>query len=195
MAAALKPLLDAPPAPILKLRWDSDSRLWRSAFWIGLPTHLQEVFERHGCGSLAVERGDTVSFVTHAPAGDIAHFHRTPVRWRWELIEVPTAPLIRFHAAILDDPASPYLLEHFLNVDDRGQARCLSRLVQQETLLFDFFDRDYEYAYSKQFPPPEEARQGLDAIVRRAIDWYGRVPPPQRNFDQAKAAFQRRNRL
>ena len=35
--AALKPLLNEPPNPILKVHWNADLSLWQSEFWIGLP--------------------------------------------------------------------------------------------------------------------------------------------------------------
>ena len=47
---ALNPLLETPPAPVLKLRWDEEQKLWRSEFWIGLPPVLQAVFEEMGYG-------------------------------------------------------------------------------------------------------------------------------------------------
>ena len=51
--AALRPLLDELPAPILKLRWDVQRRLWLSEFWMGLPPVLQTVFRKTGYGCLA----------------------------------------------------------------------------------------------------------------------------------------------
>ena len=33
---ALRPLLDEPPNPMLKVRWNPDTKLWQSEFWIGL---------------------------------------------------------------------------------------------------------------------------------------------------------------
>ena len=52
-----------------------------------------------------------------------ARFRQAPVQWHWELIEMPTAPLIRFRVMILDNIYAPYALEHFLNVADPEQAR------------------------------------------------------------------------
>ena len=130
-----------------------------------------------------------MAFVTHAADSDIERFRNAQVLWRWELIEMPSAPLIRFRSAILDDPESPYLLEHFLNVDDADQARCLSLLVRQEELSFDFFGD--EYTYSKRISHPQRMREGLERMVRRAIEVCGDIPEAQRDFDQAKAAWQR----
>jgi hypothetical protein len=145
-----------------------------------------------GAGCLAVEREDkTVAFVTHAADADLAGFRDAPVRCAWQYIAMPTAPLIRFQAVIVDNPANPYRLDHFLNVADPDQARCLSRLVQQEVIHFDMYGDEYEYAYAKQIAHQEEMRQRLDAIVRQAIDDYGAIPTEQRDFDAAKTAFQR----
>ncbi|HEX9597289.1 MAG TPA: hypothetical protein VF982_10455 [Anaerolineales bacterium] len=191
-ARVLQPLLDNPPAPILKLRWSAEQHLWTSAFWQGLPPEMQAVFEQFGDGCFAAERADhTVAFITHAKDADIDRFHRAPVRWQWELIPMPTAPLIRFRAAILDKPSEPYVLEHFLNLADPEQARCLARLVNQKELTLDFYGQDYEYAYSKQLAHPAERRQDLQEIVRWAIEYYGSIPAHARDFDRAKALFQR----
>jgi hypothetical protein len=190
---ALTPLLDDLPAPILKLAWDAQQRLWRSEFWSGLSPALQAVFERTGAGCLAIERADLVAFAAHAQDADIAGFEGVSVRWHWEMVEMATAPLIRFRAAILDDPRDPYLFEHFLNIADKEQAHCLSRLVKQEEICFDFFGREYEYRFSKYLPQGEEMRAGLQRIVEQAIDSYGDIPAAQRDFDRAKAEFQRRH--
>ena len=193
---ALQPLLeDGGPlgaAPVLKLRWDAERKLWSSDFWVGLSPVLQEVFREIGYGVMAVELpDDAVSFVTHAPDVDIHTFHNAQVRYRWEFIPMPTAPLIRYRAAILVNPQSPYVLAHFLNVADAEQARCLGRLVKQAALTFDFFGDEYEYLSSKQIPHPAESRIGLQEIVQSAIAYYGAIPAAQRDFDRAKALFQR----
>ncbi|HEX9596787.1 MAG TPA: hypothetical protein VF982_07915, partial [Anaerolineales bacterium] len=83
----LQPLLETPPAPVLKLRWDDEHKLWRSEFWLGLLPVLQEVFTKMGYGALAVERDDqSVGFVVHAPDADIEQFRTAPVRYAWQLI-------------------------------------------------------------------------------------------------------------
>ena len=188
----LQPLLETPPAPVLKLRWSPEQQLWTSSFWQGLLPEMQAVFEQLGEGCFAAERADnTVAFVTHAADADIERFHDAPVRWRWELIPMPSAPLIRFRAAILDTPDNSYVLEHFLNLEDPGQAHCLARLVDQEELIFDFYGQDYEYAYSKKIAHPPARRQDLQEIVRWAIEYYGTIPERERDFDRAKALFQR----
>lgn len=188
----LKPLLDAPTAPILKLSWDEEKSLWASQFWLGLPAALQELFAKTGEGCLAVEREDmTAAFVTHAADADIEQFRDAQVLYQWELIAMPSAPLIRYRAAILDDPIAPYRLEHFLNVGDPDQARCLSFLVNQAELSFDFYGADFEYSYSKKVDHPEGMRRRLAQMVRSAIQLYGEIPIGERDFDRAKAAFQR----
>jgi hypothetical protein len=192
LTRALTPLLEKPPAPVLKLRWDEEQKLWRSDFWIGLPPVLQEVFEKMGYGCLAVERDDgQVAFVTNVAPADTGWFRDAPVLSAWQYVAMPTAPLIRYRAAIMDDLANPYKLEHFLNVADPEQARCLSRLVQQEGLTFDFYGEEYEYAFSMDVAHGERMRRRLDAYVRQAIAYYGEIPADERDFDRAKAEFQR----
>jgi hypothetical protein len=123
-ARVLQPLFDNPPVPILELRWSREQCFWTSIFWQGLPPEMQAVFAKLGDGCFAAERTDnTVAFIAHASDADIERFHDAPVRWRWELIPMPTAPLIRFRAAIMDNPANPYVFEHFLTLQDPDQAR------------------------------------------------------------------------
>lgn len=188
---ALQPLLATPPNPILKVRWDRQSGLWRSEFWIGLPQEMQAVFEKNGPGCFAAEREDMVTFVTCAPDQDIQSFRSAKVLYGWELVEMPSAPIIRFRASILDDPTAPYILEHFLNVEDADQSRILSRLLEQDNLCFDFFGKEYEYHYSKYLPHPAKMREDLCYVIAWAKKHMATVPPEQRDFDRAKADFQR----
>lgn len=188
---ALKPLLEEPPTPILKVRWNPNANLWQSEFWVGLPQEMQAVFEKTGYGCFAAERQNgTVTFITYAPAEDIESFRHAPVLYRWELVKMPTAPLLRFRATILDDPRSPYVLEHFLNMADPEQARILSRLKKQKELGFDFFGEEYEYQHTKRLDHPERMREQLRGLVSQAVDYWGALEPSERDFDQAKAEFQ-----
>ena len=105
---------------------------------------------------------------------------------------MPTAPLIRFHATVLDDPRDPFALEHFLNVTDTTDARMLGQLVSQEGLIFDFFGQEYEYRHSKHTAHPMNVRQQLHRLVVEAMEYAGRLPLEKRNFGRAKVEFQRR---
>jgi hypothetical protein len=188
----LSPLLEHSPAPAFELRWDEQRRLWTSQPWIGLPWEFQQVFDRNGYGCFAAETEDMVSFVTHAADEDIESFRGAPVLYQWELIEMPSAPLVRFRALIVDDVLGPYGLEHFLNVEDPNQARCLQLLIEQDQLGFDFFGEDYRYAYSKQVAHDETMRMGLQRIAELAEEYWGALPAGQYNFDRAKVEFQSR---
>ena len=105
---------------------------------------------------------------------------------------MPTAPLIRFRAAVLDDPYDPYALEHFLNVTDPTDARLLGQLVNQEGLIFVFFGQEYECRYSKHTAHPMNVRQQLHRLVVEAMEYAGRLPLEKRNLGRAKVEFQRR---
>jgi hypothetical protein len=105
---------------------------------------------------------------------------------------MPTAPLIRFQALVMDRFGAPYQIEHFLDVADRAQARCLARLVKQEELVFDFYGSDYAYAYSQQVYHSAEMRALLQRIAAQAVDYYGDVPASHRDFARARALFQQR---
>ena len=189
--AALTPLLDSHPNPIFKVRWNPERGVWQSEFWIGLPEEMQAVFKSGGYGCFAADRGDHISFITHAADGDIEDFRRAEVAYRWELVEMPSAPLVHFQAAILDNPWSPYLLEHFLNVADPEQAEILTRLVRQEQLCFDYFGTDYEYRYSKYLVHPADLRGGLSKLIDQALDYQRSLLTEGRDFDRAKMDYQR----
>ena len=105
---------------------------------------------------------------------------------------MPSAPLIRFQAAILDYPDSPYVIEHFLNVGDPEQRKILYRLARQPVLLFDFFGNDYEYRYSKEVLHPEKTRTELSLVTSVADGYWSRLPEGRRDFDRAKDEYQRR---
>ena len=187
---ALTPLREQTPKPELKVRWEEERQLWTSRPWIGLPLELQDVFDRNGPGCFAVEREDMVAFVTHASDRDIESFRGAPVLYHWELMEFPSAPIIRFRATIFDDELAPYGLEHFLNIEDPEQARCLARLARQEEIAFDFFGDGYEYAYSKHLAHSEEMRAELAAISERAAAHWESISEDAQDFDLAKAQFQ-----
>jgi hypothetical protein len=65
----LDPLLEEPPAPLLKLDWDEATHLWHSEFatpnWL-IP-EIREVFENMGYGSLAVETNIGIVHICQAP--------------------------------------------------------------------------------------------------------------------------------
>ena len=188
----LQPLTNALPSPILKVRWDEEQELWVSDFWIGLPAEMQAVFEKMGYGCFAAERDDhSVAFLTHVAPADLLSLRYALVVYNWQMIPMPTAPLIRFTSAVLDDPNHPYRLEHFLNVRDVTQGRSLARLVAQKGLVFDFYGVEYEYAFSKRFAHPDAMRARLAILIQQAIVYDGTIPAHRRDFDQAKAAFQR----
>jgi len=115
---ALQPLLANPPNPTFTLRWDDESGNWRSEFAATneLPEEIRQVFEDFGYGCLAAEANVGVVHVCHAADSDIEGFAGKPVLYQWQLIEMPTAPLVRLELTILDRPTNPYRFESFLNV-------------------------------------------------------------------------------
>ena len=192
LSHVLQPVLDALPSPILKVRWDDEQKLWVSDFWVGLPAEMQAVFDKMGYGCFAAERDDdSVAFLTHVAPADLLSLRYAPVVYDWQMIPMPTAPLIRFTSAVLDDPNHPYRLEHFLNVEDVAQSRCLARLAAQKELVLDFYGVENEYAFSKRFAHPDAMRARLAILVQQAIAYDSTIPAHRRDFDQAKAAFQR----
>jgi len=190
---ALKPLLADPPNPVFTLRWDEEARLWRSQFasLTELPGKIREVFERFGYGCLAAETNVGVVHVCHAADSDIDGFADKPVLYQWQLIKMPTAPLIRLELVIVDHPINPYKFESFLNVAQEDQARVLSQLANQDQLYLAFYGDGLNYRFTKIIEHDKQQWQYLDELVREAIDYWGEIPPAQRDFDQAKAEFMR----
>ena len=191
LQGALQPFLEDPPQPRLILGWDPESQLWHSRFAPAndLPSSLRFVFEQYGYGCLAVESERGVLHLCHAPDGDIAGFRGKPVRYRWQLIEMPTAPLVRLETFIYDDPLQPYRFESFLNVGDEEQLSVLAALAGQAELHLVFFGDDLEYRFTKSLPHGEQQWQQLDEIMARAIAYWEQLPPEQRDFDRAKALY------
>ena len=195
--SALEPLLADPPKPIFSLHWDAEMRLWCSRFGSSaeLPGEIREVFERTGYGCLTAETDVGVVHVCHAADQDIDGFVDQPVSSQWQLIEMPTAPLIRLEMIIFDRPDSPYLFESFLNVAEKDQAYILDELTRQHQLHLAFFGDELEYRFTKSIEHDDEQRHQLRQLVLEAIAHWAAIPADQRDFDSAKAKFMQRTVL
>ena len=190
---ALRPLLEEPPAPALALRWDGERRVWLSEMVIldGLPPAIREVFERTGYGCLAAESSRGIVHVCHASDEDISNFIDKPAEARWDLIEMPTAPLVRLELLVYDDPRDPFCVESFLNVAAPDQMAVLAELAGQEELYMAFYGDDLTYHYTTVVPHGEQQWQRLDEIISRAEAYCQSLPPEARDFDRAKALYMR----
>jgi len=189
--AALEPLLEKPPVPLLHLSWDEEARAWLSELGATnqLPREIREVFEKTGYGCLATEANIGIVHVCHASDSDIEGFRDKPVRSQWQLIKMPTAALIRLQLDVMDRPEDPYRFESFLNVEAEDQAHVLANLANQEELHLAFYGDDLGYRYTKAIPHSEQQWQQLDELVAVANDHWENLPPEQRDFDRAKAEF------
>ena len=156
-----------------------------------LPQELREVFQGFGYGCLAVETDIGVVHICHAADADIENFAAKPVQYQWQLIQMPTAPLIRLELVIVDHPINPYKFESFLNVAQEDQARVLSQLANQDRLYLAFYGDGLNYRFTKIIEHDEQQWQYLDELVSEAIDYWDEIPPEQRDFDQARAEFMR----
>jgi hypothetical protein len=156
-----------------------------------LPPELRATFAQTGPGCIATETNLGVVHVCHASEQDIAGFTDQPVWYRWELARLPTAPIIRLNLAILDQPQNPYRYESFLNIGDDDQARILARLVSQEQLILPFYGDDLSYRFTKTVPHQVEQRTQLGGLVAQAVTHWQAIPAAHRDFDRAKATFQR----
>ena len=191
---ALKPLLDHPPKVVFRMHWDTDRHMWLSQ--IQKPTELPEearsVFKQFGYGCLAVESDMGVVHVCYAADTDIASFTDQQVIHQWQLIMMPTAPLIRLELTILDKPGNPYQFESFLNLADEEQAYILAELANQDQFYLSFYGDDLKYRYTKTIPYDDQQWQLLDELIIEAENHWSLIPPERRDFDQAKAAFMQR---
>ena len=196
MQAALQPLLDQPPVPTLRLSWDAEKQAWASRLAPPneLTPEIRQVFEHSGYGCLPVESSIGVVHLCHAPDVDIEGFRGRPAGYRWELIEMPTAPLVRLSVRIYDWIEDPYRFESFLNVGAADQLQALAQLAGQEKLYLAFYGDELAYHFTKILHHDEEQWQQLDEIIIQAEAYQAQLPPEQRDFDQAKADFMRRDR-
>ena len=190
---ALEPLLADPPKPTFAMCWDQETRVWSSQFSAlsELPQGIREAFERAGYGCLASETTMGVFHICHAADSDIEGFANKPVLSQWQLIKMPTAPLIRLELVIQDQPGTPYLFESFLNLAEEGQAAILAQLAGQVRLYLAFHGDDLQHRFTKIVEHDNQQRRQLDYLICEARDYWAQVPAKQRDFDQAKAAFMR----
>ena len=154
-----------------------------------LPEEIQEVFENTGYGCLAAETNIGVVHVCHASDSDIGGFADKPVAYQWQLIKLPTAPLLRLQIDVLDQPDSPYRFESFLNVAEESQAQVLAQLANQEHLYLAFYGDNLTYRFTKIIRHDQQQWQYLDELVDEATRYWDRLPSKRRDFDEAKAAF------
>jgi len=171
--------------PTLALPRDEERRVWLSemVFRNELPPAVREVFERTGYGCLAVESSRGIVHVCHASDEDIDNFIDKPVEARWDLIEMPTAPLVRLELLVYDDPRDPFCFESFLNVAAPDQLAVLAELAGQEELYLAFYGDDLTYRYTAVLPHGAQQWQRLDEIISRAETYWANLPPDDRDFD------------
>jgi len=191
---ALEPLLEERPRPILKIRWDQERRMWTSESLTRtqVPPEAKEVFEKTGSGCFAVETNEGIVFLAAAGDADVEGFARSPVISQRQLVEMPSAPLIRLHLTILDQPHNPYRFETFFNISNPESCRILSEQLGQDSLVLAFLGDDLEYRFSKVLPFPQEERRAVHQLVDQAIEHLAAIPKRERDFDRAKAEFQAR---
>ena len=188
---ALQPLLEHPPKPTFQMHWNAEHRMWLSQIQPPnkLPQELKSVLEKTGHGCLPVESDIGVVHVCHAPDSDIANFADKPVISQWQLIKMPTAPLIRLELVIIDNPDNPFCLESFLNVADIDQENILAELAGQEKLYLAFYGDDLEYRYAKVIPHDIQQWQLLDELTAEANRYWQSLSPEVRDYDQAISVF------
>jgi hypothetical protein len=154
-----------------------------------LVPELKELFRETGYGCVPVESDIGVIHICHATDADIAGFTNKPVWYQWQLIQMPSAPLVRLEIVIVDQPVNPYRFESFLNVGSEDQAHVLSTLANQDSLYLAFYGDALTYTYTKTLPHTEQQWQQLDALIVQATDYWQQLHPDFRDFDRAKARY------
>jgi hypothetical protein len=188
---ALEPLLDNPPRPTLIFNWDEQVQAWHCKLTgvNELPAEIREVFERTGYGCLEVESTLGVVYICHMADAVIDGLIDKPVWYQWNLIEMPSAPLIRLDFYIVDDPNNPFGIVSYLNVGAEGHARLLDQLMNQDQLFLAFYGDNLDYRYIMAVEHDAEQLQKLGELVTRANIYWESLPPERRDFDRAKAEF------
>jgi hypothetical protein len=191
---ALTPLLEALPAPCFRLRWDAAQKLWVSELVrpFELPPALQDAFRQTGFGCVATEASIGVVHVCYAADADVAGFAGKPVICEWQCALLPSAPVLRLRAVIVDQPQNPYRFESFLNVGHEDDARLLEQLLVQEQLYLTFYGEDLAHRFTKVVGQSEAQRAELAEVVAVARAHWERIPEGERDVERAKVAFQRR---
>lgn len=154
-----------------------------------LPEEVKEILKSTGYGCLALEADIGIVHVCHAQDNDIAGFAGKPVSFRWQLIEMPTAPLIQLDLIIWDHPENPFRFESFLNIAEVEQANILAQLANQDRLYMAFYGDALTYRYTIAIPHDCQQWQQLDEISAEAIRYQKTIPPEQRDFNLAKMIY------
>jgi hypothetical protein len=194
LKTALEPLLSQIPKPLFSMHWNDEDQAWQSEIVPPneLPAEIKEVFNQTGYGCLALESDIGIVHVCHAPDTDIDGFVNKPVTSRWQLIKMPTAPLIRLEVYIFDQQENPYRFESFLNVAEQEQEKVLAELANQDRLFLAFYGEDLGYRYTKVIPHDKQNWQQIDKMTMEAFNYLSRIPSEQQDFDKAKAEFTRK---
>lgn len=173
------------------MQWNTEQQVWESQIQHPneLPEVLKEVMKVSGYGCLAVEADIGIVHVCYAPDRDIGGFTDKPVINRWQLIKMPTAPLIRLELIILDHLESPFRFESFLNVAEEDQAKILAQLANQNQLFLAFYGDDLSYRYTKIVALDGQKWQLIDELTEEASRYWELIPLEERDFDKAKAKF------
>jgi hypothetical protein len=194
LKTALEPQLSQIPKPLFSMHWNEKEQAWQSEIVPPneLPAEIKEVLEKTGYGCLALESDIGIVHICHAPDTEIDGFANKPVTSRWQLIKMPTAPLIRLEVNIFDQPENPYRFESFLNVAEQDQVKVLAELANQDRLLLAFYGEDLGYRYTKVIPHDKQNWQQIDEMTVEALDYLSKIPHNQQDFDKAKSEFIRR---
>ncbi len=127
-------------------------------------------------------------------AKSVSDQHRFPylnlsVIREWQLIKMPTAPLIRSIFFIIDNPDEPFRFESIFNISEDVEEKILMQLANQDRLYFAFYGDELNYRFTQVVPQDRKERQTIDMVVSQAQEYWNALPTEMRDFDKAKAEF------
>jgi hypothetical protein len=110
---------------------------------------------------------------------------------RLELHEVDGCPLLRLDVAVYDRRQDPLRMDCFLNIQDEHAIHAVEALVEQEWMVFHWYDEQLRYVRSSGIHWPEENRKEATEMIAAAREIIARTGGG--DFDRAKAKYMKQN--
>ena len=118
---------------------------------------------------------------------------RVPIQLSHELYDHPSAPVVRIHVRIYDQPQAPLAMETFINVADDTQRADYAALANQDEIALLFLDETHQQRLAKRIS--HAGHQVVPQVLAAADDLLRRIPAEQVDFERAKQAVMEVTRL
>ncbi|MCL6559212.1 MAG: hypothetical protein K6U74_10530 [Firmicutes bacterium] len=113
-----------------------------------LSKNIREALLQIGYGCLPVWTGDGCSLFVRIDRATAEACRNVPYAVRLELHEVDGCPLLRLGVTVYDRPSDPLRMDCFLNVQNEHDLPVVKVLVEQERLIFHWYDEALRYVHS-----------------------------------------------